>query len=71
MKSWPVVGQYRAIVNSASNTAISHTGKRGRVLTGAAAFGGAGLAWFADRRMGVAQMIAQPHEVGNFSMAIL
>ena len=46
-----VAGQYRAIVTSTSNTAISHTGKRGRALTGVAALGGAGLAWVAGRRI--------------------
>lgn len=70
MKSWPVVGQYRAIVNSASNTAISHIGKRRPALTVAKALGDVGLAGVAGRRIELAQIIAQQQEVPNFSTAI-
>src|ERR1035441_2474424 len=56
-----------AIVTSASNAAISHTGKSDRTITGVAALVGGGSELVADRRIGLAQIVGQPQEVGNFS----
>src|ERR1017187_5079450 len=56
-----------AIVTSTSNAAINHTGKPDRALTGVAALFGAGSEWVAGRRIGLAQIVDQPQEAGNFS----
>src|ERR1035438_4419596 len=56
-----------AIVTSTSNAAINHTGKPDRALTGVAALFGAGSEWVAGRRIGLAQFVDQPQEVGNFN----
>jgi hypothetical protein len=56
-----------AIVTSISNAAINHTGKPDRALTGVAALFGAGSEWVAGRRIGLAQIVDQPQEAGNFS----
>ena len=56
-----------AIVTSTSKAAISHTGKRDRAITRVAALVGAGSELVAGRRIGLAQIVDQPQEVGNFS----
>jgi hypothetical protein len=58
-----------AIVTSTSKAAISHTGKRDRAITRVAALVGAGSELVAGRRIGLAQIVDQPQEVGNFSTA--
>jgi hypothetical protein len=56
------------MVTSASNAAISHTGKRDRAMTGADALVGAGLDFVSGRRI---RLPPNYQEGGNFGTPIL
>jgi hypothetical protein len=59
-----------ATVTSASNAAISHTGKPDHAITEVTALVGGGSEWVAARRIGLAQIVDQPQKVENFSMSL-
>jgi hypothetical protein len=59
-----------ATVTSASNAAISHTGKPDHAITEVTAFFGGGSEWVANRGIGLAQIVDQPQKVENFSMSL-
>jgi hypothetical protein len=53
------------MVTSISNTAISHSGKRGLTMTGVAALAGVALDFIGDMRMRLPQNYQQAGNVGT------